>query len=193
MRNQLVSLVFAVVCITAQAKTLEGVEIPDQISLNPETTLSLNGTTLLTRRVMLMNFRVYVAALYATTTSKDPAVLLTSDKPRRLRMVFLRSVDRKTLIKSWGEGYVKNCADDCECTKPSLEQFDAAMIDVKDGTELLIDFDKKGVTVNFLVPGGKAPPAASQINDPLFGRYLLSIFIGPNPASEHLKSGLLGK
>jgi hypothetical protein len=173
--------------VSAQARSIEGVDFPDSVTVDGSTKLVLNGVALRSKNFIVTKVKVYVAGLYAATLSKDPAVLLASERPRRLRLVFLRAIGRKTLVGAWTEGFEKNCLDDCTRAKASLDAFNATMADVEKGDDLIVDFSKEGVTV-FV----KKPSAGVSIKDPYFARDLLNVFIGAHPATEELKKGLLG-
>lgn len=179
----------ALICGSAFARALEGVSFDDKITVDGSP-LVLNGVGLRVKRFALMNFKIYVAGLYAAVASKDPAVLLASDKPRRLRLVFVRKIERKILMEAWREGYDKNCGTDCDRGRESLAKFNDKMVDVKQGDEMIVDLSPAGVAVKI---GGMGGGAKTVIADPLFARDLLNVFIGPNPATPELKKGLLGE
>ena len=137
---------------------------------------------------MGMGFKVYVAGLYGKAPSSTADDWLNSSDPQSLVLVFLRSVDGKTLSEAWTEGFTKNCGEVCESEKANITAFNKLMVDVKDGSRLQLDFDAKGVEVTMI---GKTK-STGRIDSVAFRKALLSIFIGQHPPTEDLKKGLLG-
>jgi hypothetical protein len=177
-----------IVCVVAAgAREIEKVNFPETIKVSGQT-LQLNGVGLRTKRRFVMNFRVYVAGLYAKTKSADPAALIASDL-LVLHMRFLRSLNVATLREAWSEGYGKNCGADCAATAESLKLFNEAMVDVGNKSQLTLRFEKEAVQVEM---DGKWEKRSARIENAAFRRGLLSVFIGAFPPTEELKNGLLG-
>ena len=66
------TLVAGILGLVLLAGELEGVKMPDQITVG-EDTLALNGMGLRIKKVAFIKVKVYVAGLYLIKPSKDPA------------------------------------------------------------------------------------------------------------------------
>lgn len=181
----LITLTFAG---SVHAATIEGVDFPDEITQGT-TKLVLNGVGLRTKRKLGMNFRVYVAALYAAKKSTEAQPLIDSPETKVLELSFLRSIDKDTLQEAWKEGFEKNCKTDCEKAKAQLNEFNALMTDVKDKSRIKVTFEKDTVSVDVT---GKIT-SSGKVTGEAFRKAMLAVFIGDQPATEDLKKGLLGK
>lgn len=67
---RIICMLFLLMSAVAEARSLEGVEFANTATVSGET-LKLNGLGLRSKRKLFMNFKVYVAGLYAETTSKS--------------------------------------------------------------------------------------------------------------------------
>jgi len=95
----LVALLLALLlALPAAAGQLEGVTLPDQVSVSGRT-LVLDGLSLREATVLIVN--VYVAGLYVEAKSSDPAVILKVDQTKQLVMKFVRSVRSEELAERW--------------------------------------------------------------------------------------------
>lgn len=183
----MVMLIFMMSAGRVHAREIEKIDFPEQIELTGQK-LVLNGVGLRTKRKLGINFRVYVAALYLAAKQTDAKAVLDSEGAKELRLAFLRSIDKDTLREAWQEGYMSNCESTCTATSEQLKAFNAAMVDVKDKSELIIQFAKDKVTVE---TRGKESKKL-EIPGAAFAKNLLAVFIGSKPATEDLKKGLLG-
>lgn len=169
------------------AATIEKIEFKDEQLVGTQKYV-LNGTGLRIKKKLGMKFKVYVAGLWLAAKSKDAAEIVKSPGPKILELVFLREIDRETLQEAWEEGFKKNCGEDCAASKEQLKAFNNLMVDVQDGSRLKMTFDKDGVNVEM-----KASKSTSALIDgEPFRRALLSIFLGKEPPTPELKTGLLG-
>lgn len=189
MKHVIASLLMLCVWTTTYAKQIEKVDYPEEISLGNQK-LVLNGAGLRTKKKLGMNFKVYVAGLYLVAKSADASAIIASPANKVLELNFLRSIDKETLQEAWQEGFSKNCKSDCESAKDAFKAFNDTMIDVKENYKLKMTFDKEGTTVE--IKGGKDSKKAQIIGDSV-KRALLAIFIGDQPPTPELKSGLLGQ
>ncbi|CAB3744130.1 hypothetical protein LMG1866_05988 [Achromobacter ruhlandii] len=188
-RATALSLVLAA-CLTA-APTLAadmdvaGVRLPAQLSEGGHA-LVLNGAGLRTKFVV----KVYVAALYASARSQDAATLINSNDPRRMRLQLLRDVDSKSLDAALQEGLRDNTPkQELAALQPSAARLSALMAEIgsaREGDVIDLDFDARGVTIT---DNGKQ---RGRIDDPAFGRALLRVWLGNDPAQSSLKKALLG-
>ncbi len=189
MKRLFATVLMLCVWTTTHAKEIEKVNFPDDQMLGNQK-LVLNGLGLRTKKKLGMNFKVYVAGLYLAAKSGDAAATIASPGAKVLELVFLRGVDRETLQEAWQEGFTKNCKAECENAKDQFKAFNDTMVDVKENSRLKMTFDKDGVSVD--IKGAKDNKKAQIIGES-FKKALLAIFIGDEPPSPEMKSGLLGK
>lgn len=182
-------LLMLCVWTTTYAKQIEKVDFPDELTLGTQK-LILNGVGLRTKKRLGMNFKVYVAGLYLAAQNKDAIDVINSQGPKVLELVFLRGIDRETLQEAWQEGFTKNCKAECENAKDYFKAFNDTMVDVSENSRLKMTFEKDGVSVE--IKGAKDSKKAQVIGEP-FKKALLAIFIGDQPPTPDLKTGLLGQ
>jgi hypothetical protein len=168
----------------ATAKTVEGVNLPDRISVG-DTELVLNGAGVREK----FFFDIYVAALYLPARNKDAGTILQTDQPWRMSMNFLYSeVDKEKLDKGWEEGFESNVSSDrLPALHERLQKFKAMFITMHKGDVILMDY-LPGAGVRVTIKGeekGVVPGAD-------FARALLSVWIGPEPVTSSVKKSLLG-
>jgi len=169
----------------ASAASLEGVKLPDQVTVSGRN-LVLNGLGLREATILMVN--VYVAGLYLEARSSDPAVILTASQPKQIVMKFVRSVGKEKLAEAFTEGFEKNAGDSRAACAPGLATLNAAMADVrKEDIIVLTYLPESGVTVSV-----KGKDAAVIPGDE-FQRVLFSIWLGSNPPNVSLREGLLGR
>lgn len=170
----------------ARAASLEGLTFDDSVKVG-EAELKLNGLGL--RSVVFI--KAYVGGLYVAEKSASAATLLAAKPPKRLELRLLRDTDAADFKKALVGG-MKNNASEADFARlaprvAELEKMIDAIVAVKKGDMVLIDFTAAGVVV---LVNGAAKGAAIAGDD--FARVLLSIFIGENPVDGKLKKGLLG-
>lgn len=188
-RAAALSLVLAACLAAAPALAADmevaGVRVPAQLSEGGQA-LVLNGAGLRTKFVV----KVYVAALYAGAKSQDAAALVNSNEPRRMRLQLLRDVDSKSLDAALQEGLRDNTGkQELAALQPSAARLSALMAEIgsaREGDVIDLDFDARGVTIS---DNGRQ---RGRIDDPAFGRALLRVWLGDNPAQSSLKKALLG-
>lgn len=188
-RAAALSLILAACLAAAPARAADmevaGVRVPAQLSEGGQA-LVLNGAGLRTKFVV----KVYVAALYAGARTHDAATLIDSNEPRRLRLQLLRDVDSKSLDAALQEGLRDNTSrQELAALQPSAARLSALMAEIgsaREGDVIDLDFDARGVTIT---DNGKQ---RGRIDDPAFGRALLRVWLGDDPAQTSLKKALLG-
>ena len=116
--------------------------------------------------------------------SFDEKKILNSSSPKILRMHYFRSVSKEDLLKVWSVALKENGAG--EDLKTSLEEFNKALIDVKEGTEITYLFNPDFLEI-------RNPDKTIKIEKAVFAKIVLSTWIGPKPPTTKLKNGLLGK
>lgn len=173
----------------AQAKTVEKIDIPDEMTSGTQK-LVLNGAGLRVKKKLGMNFNVYVAGLYLPAKNKDANAIIDSAQAKVLELVFMRSIDRETLQEAWQEGFDKNCKPHCEAAKGAMKAFNDMMVDVKTNSRLKMSFQKDGVNVD--IKGAKDNKTGLIAGEP-FRKALMAVFIGAEPPTKELKTALLGE
>jgi hypothetical protein len=185
MKNTMLSAVVLaiVLALPAAAKEVSGVQFPESLQVEGKE-LKLNGAGL--RRKLVFN--VYAAGLYAESTSKDAAQVISSDQVKRVRMSMLRDLDKKTVSDAIVDGFKKNAAEQVPALQKRLDTFTAAIPDLKKGDELVLTY----------VPGQgtKVESKAGQtisVEGKDFADALFSVWLGNSPVDEGLKEGMLGR
>jgi hypothetical protein len=164
-----------------QGRELAGVTLADQVTVDTKA-LKLNGLGLRTR----IGFKVYVAGLYVASPSGDAGALLKDDSPRRIELVFLRSVDKKKVVDAVRAGFEKNSKDDLPKLEERLTRFAEAIGDLKSGDHLVFTYvPGKGTTLS-----GVAKDTLLPGRD--FADALLKVWIGASPVDSDCKKGMLG-
>lgn len=166
------------------AKTLEGVDLPEQVTVEGRN-LVLNGAGIREK----FFFDIYVAALYLPARMSDAARILQTDQPWRVTMNFLYSeVDKKKLDDGWEEGFEENVPSaGLSALRERLEQFKAMFPTLHKGDEAVLTYlPGKGVSVTIMGEQKGVVPGAD------FARALLSVWLGKEPVTGKLKKALLG-
>jgi len=167
----------------AGAASLQGVTVPEQEMMDG-TRLRLNGIGV--RSVSVFQIDVYVAGLFLEEPTKDAATILKSPGKKLLVMTFLRDLTADKARQAWVEAFERTCRPPCQLAKATVDQFMAAVPDVKKGDVVKFQFSVN--TLRVTVNGREL----GVIHDPLFEQVILSSFLGASPTSPALKKGLLG-
>jgi hypothetical protein len=165
----------------ASAGERAGVKMNDTVNVGGKT-LTLNGMGL--REATMLKVDVYVAGLYLEHVSSNPQQILASNEPKVIVLKFKRDVGRDDIVKAWREGFEKNApvskqlVDQLAQWMPSFHKGDVLMFTLMPGKGVAVDINgrRKGV-----------------LGDDNFSRSLLAIWLGPNPPTSSLKTGMLGK
>ncbi len=174
-------LLFATVSVTAA--THDGVSMPDSVDVGG-TKLVLNGMG--TRKATMFKVKVYVMGLYLAEKRGSAKAIMQSEGPKRIVMQFVRDVGAEKIRDGWQKGFEKN-APDAAALQAKIDQFNAAMVDMKKGDTIQLDFI--GNRVDVIINGAKK----TSIEGMDFQRALLSIWLGPHPPNKALKAGILGQ
>jgi hypothetical protein len=180
------ALVLAALFQQATAAEIDGVTIPDSVTLPGTTTqLQLNGAGIRSKFL----FDIYIGALYLPARSHDVAGILADDTATGVLMHFLyKEVSREKITDGWNEGLQANLpASEYQALLPRLEQFNRLFTTVRKGDRISIDY----------LPGSGTEV---RINDEWRGkvegndffRALLKVWLGPEPVSKDLRSAMLG-
>jgi len=178
---------FCFICSVANAAQLEGVWLPEQVRMPNGPALVLNGAGVREQAI----FKVYVSALYLPSRNEDGEAIIMRDQPRRLALHFLRSVTAKQFTTSTNDALRDTLTS--EERRPlaariaQLNDFLETLPDVREGTEILIDYlPKSGTTLRidgkeqFRIPGAD------------FNQALMRVWLGDRPKDPKLKRAMLG-
>jgi len=168
-----------------QAAEVAGIKIDDKVQVGGHE-LVLNGAGLRTKFFI----KVYVGALYVDQKTATPAAIYDSATQRRMTMRMLREMGADALYGALDEGLRNNLTSaEMAELKPQADQLGTIMKGigtVKEGDSIAIDFGAAGIEVGLNgKPRGKVDGAA-------FGRALLKVWLGEQPADASLKKALLG-
>lgn len=171
---------------SVQAREIAGVHINETVAVPGVTeTLKLNGAAIRSKFFI----KVYVAALYINEPSSNPETVLASTSAKRMMMHMLYSeVEKEKMISAWREGFEKNLGTtEFAAIKPRLDRFNNLFTTMHKNDVALIDYIP-GVGTRVTIRGEEK----EIIEGADFYRAVLSVWIGDNPATEDLKTGLLG-
>ncbi len=185
MRKSLPALVIVLgLALPAVAATLAGVTLPDTVTVGGQTLL-LNGMGVRTKVFV----KVYVGGLYLEKKTSDAAAIIKLDAPKRVVLHFVYSeVGRDKMVESFSEGFQANAPEKLKTIKTQIDQFLAALEPMKKGDELTVTYTPATGTVLELRGKEKLTIPGQD-----FGRAVFSVWFGPKPPTNDLKSGLLGK
>ena len=178
---------FLFICNLASAVQLQGVRLPEQVRMPNGPELVLNGAGVREQAI----FKVYVSALYLPSRNEDGEAIIMTDQPRRLALHFLRSVTAKQFMSSTDDALRDTLTS--EERRPlaariaQLNEFLESLQDVREGTEILIDYlPKTGTSIRidgkeqFRIPGAD------------FNQALMRVWLGDRPKDPKLKRAMLG-
>lgn len=184
--KRLLAALFALALATpAYARKVAGVEFPDAVEVGGQK-LVLNGAGLRKKFVI----KVYAGGLYLPEPSKDAAAIVAADVPKRVRMVFLRTVSKAQVMDAFREGFEKNSGGPgLKDLLPKLDQIGQAIPgELRQGAELFVTYVPADGTTVAAAGGGKVTVPGKELADALFKNWL-----GSSPADEDLKAGMLGR
>ena len=174
----MISLLFS---LCAQAGTLEGVTLPDTVVAGGQT-LVLNGIGLREKLV----FDIYVGGLYLPVKSHDAAAIIALDAPKRVTMHFLfPHVTKGQIADTLSDGIDKY--PEYVYLKPQLAPMIAAMEDMNSGDEMAYEYVPGKGTTLYIKGVNKGTIPGLDVMTLVF-----SMYVGPHPATEQLKAGMLG-
>lgn len=170
----------------AQARTIEGVDLAESITARDGTELQLHGAGVREKFV----FDIYVGALYLTSTGHSLETIMGSDQPARIEMHFVYDeVEAEKLESAWREGFAgNNDREVLDTIEPQLENFVRMFPTAVEGDTFAMEYlpgQGTRVTIN--------GEAAGTVDGDVFFNALLGVFLGPEPADDDLKEGMLGK
>lgn len=164
----------------AFAGKLEGVTLPDTIQVGGQKLL-LNGMGL--REKVFID--VYVAGLYLPEKTRSARTAINSDVPKRIEMVMMRSVGKEKLADTMRESISKAGSKAVAAKAGTLAGW---MESTKEGDRIILEY-VPGTGTEVRVKGKKK----GVIAGPEFMKAVWGIYLGPNPPTDDLKDGLLGR
>lgn len=166
----------------AFAGTLAGVTLPDTASVGGST-VNLNGIGL--REKYFLD--IYVGGLYLTTKTHDGNTAINADEPKKIVMHFIyKEVTNAQIAETFGEQMEKNPSVKAQSANfTTIESWMPAS--VHSGDEVAFEYvPGTGVTVKVNNSTKGTVPGAD------FMKALWTIYLGANPPTADLKSGMLG-
>jgi hypothetical protein len=181
-----VLLAFHTPSAMARDLQVEGVTVAEQVAVFGQK-VRLNGVGVRTQ----FGFRIYVAALYLPTPTREVGRVLECDAPARLQLTLLRDTSMEQNLEALKAGLNgNNSAADLEAIKSEVALFFSLiqqMREVPAGTVIELDYQPgMGTHVRIgsqnlgMIPGER------------FNRAILKIWLGSNPTQLSLKKALLG-
>jgi hypothetical protein len=187
MRRMLVAIliVFALATI-ADAREIEGVQVPDTMSAGDQT-LVLNGAGVRTKYLM----DLYVGGLYLKQKSQDAKAIIAADEPMAIRLDIISGlITSEKMTKTTEEGFVASTGGN---TAPIQAEIDSFIALFKDGIKKgdvyeLLSLPGKGVES---YKNGKlvATVPGLEFKKALFGIWLCNKSL----VNASLKKGMLGQ
>ncbi len=177
---------FAVFTTSANARDLDGVSMPDSVTLSgTDIPLALNGMGYRTKFV----FDIYVGALYTESkvSSQQAVHELTGPKRVVMHMVY-DEVSHEKMADAWNDGFEDNNSEEqFEKLKARLKVFISYFPDFKKGDEVLLDYIPE-VGTRVTISGEEK----GVIEGADFSTALLDVWLGEEPADDDLKDAMLG-
>jgi len=169
----------------ALARDLDGVKIPDHLSLAGEKSpVVLNGAGY--RKKFFI--KVYIGALYLAQPTRQAKAVLDASMPRIMRLHFLRDVGQDKLSAAWFESVAANHSDaELQNLRTRIDQLNKLVGSVKENDVLRIEMQSHGDTQIWL-----NDKLRGSITGPDFQNALLTAWVGAKPADSTLKNAVLG-
>jgi long-chain acyl-CoA synthetase len=176
---------FLLVATPVLARDVDGVNIPDSVSLMGEKNpLVLNGAGY--RKKLFI--KVYIGALYLVQPASQAKAILDASTPRVMRMHFLRDIGQDQFATAWNDGIAPNhSASEMQALRARIDQMNTLVGNVRHGDVLRIEMQARGETGVWL-----NDKLRGSINGADFQRALLTAWLGEKPADANLKRAVLG-
>jgi len=165
----------------AQAGELAGVTMPDTATLGGQT-LVLNGMGLREKYM----FDIYVGGLYLPSKTTSQSKALNDDVPKRMVMHFVyKTVTATQMVDSFNEGLEKQ--GEHAALDARWQKLCGWMTDIHEGDVVTLDYvPGTGTTVS--ING----TARGTIEGTDFMKAVFALYVGDHPATNKLRTGLLG-
>ncbi len=168
----------------AAAKTVEGVNLPDQFDVEG-TSLMLNGAGVRSKFFM----DLYVGALYLVTSSTDGDAVTAADEPMNIRLAIISSlITSEKMVEATNEGFENSTGGNTGPIKPHIDAFmNVFKEEIKEGD--LFDISYKSGTIRIAKNGDEKAAIDGGL---AFKKAVFGIWLSENPAQESLKEEMLG-
>src|SRR5438105_14276361 len=170
-----------VFCAPLLAKEREGVVAPPQIEVAGKP-LQLLGMGL--RKKLF--FKVYLASLYVEAPADDAAQIVSSEQIKRVQMNMLRDLERGKIVEAVQQGFERNSAAAMPGLQARLDQFLAAIPDLKEGQTIVITYLPGRGTLLKAGAGEEISVPGKDFADALF-----SVWLGRSPVDDELKNEMM--
>ncbi len=163
--------------------TLAGVTVPDTATLGGET-VQLNGLGLREK----FFFDIYVGSLYLKTKTSDAKKAIEADEPKMVEMHFIYDeLTKEQVAGAFEESFAKNPG--AAAVRSDLDKL-ISWVPAKLKKNQVIVFEYvPGTGTTFKVDG----TAKGTVAGADFMKVVWGIWLGPNPPTAALKTGMLGK
>lgn len=169
-------------CSLGLAASIAGQTFPDTISLGGQE-LQINGVGL--REKFWID--VYAAGLYLPKKTSSGKEIIKSDVPKQIHAKFILSIPQSKMIEALEENIEINPDLSAQAIK-DIREASKWMEDFSAGDEMIFAYvPEKGTTI--IIKGKNK----GTITGKDFMEAVFSMYVGPHPASQQLKEGLLGK
>lgn len=182
MKNIFLALLLTIVLAgPATALEVAGVHLDPTVTVN-EQPLQLNGYGI--RKKFWV--KVYIGSLYTTKAMSTVESVMSDPSDKLIRMNFMHSkVDREKITEAFNEGFANTKMSGSDVTKRFIALFRSDFlrgdtVDLVLGSDGTVVYKHNGQVIGTIV------------SKPLV-RGILGIYLGPVPADEALKRGMLGK
>lgn len=179
----LITCCLLIIAPAAAARTVYDVELPEQVTIAGEK-LKLNGYGL--RKKLF--FKVYLGSLYTNDKATSTSQVLALPGHKMIRMNFIyHKVKRDKITDAFATGFAKNSPQ--LSGDPSIEKFlQLFKNDFVAGDQVDLVLSENGTV--FVTHNGRG--LGSITSQPL-SKAVLLIYLGPKPADENMKAGMLGR
>jgi hypothetical protein len=187
MRKWLMGLLLGMIVLSVQAKEIKRVTLPETVTVD-QVPLVLNGAGIRTKLL----FDVYVIGLYTPQKMQQPEAIIHHNKPRRILITLLRTVDANSMYVSLLDGLKHNLStSEISSFQAQIAQMEALFRRsgaLQKGDSIILDFiPTRGLKIN--IRGGQH---TANIVSEAFARSVLKIWLGQKPADKKLKHLLAG-
>ncbi len=181
MRRWLLVVAFALLSGNAFAVDVAGVAVAPSVEVSGKT-LALNGYGI--RKKFF--FKVYVGALYTSRRLSAAAELLQDPGPKLVRMhILLGKVEKEKITGTFAEGFANNAPDVAGSADArtflaffTRDFLKGDVVDLELGADGAVAARQNGTTLGTI--------RSAKLADAI-----LRIYVGPKPACEELKKGML--
>jgi len=183
MRRAAALLLALAATAAATAVEVEGVELPDILSIEGHS-LVLNGSGVRTK----FRVSIYAGGLYLVQPASDPRAIIDADEPMAVRMHMIYGrLTGKQMVDAIEAGFDKATGGNTEPFTDELEMLLSSLERVK--TDDVVDiYYLPGEGIGVLL-NGEFKGCAGGLD---FKKAVFAIWLGPDPVHARLKAGMLG-